>query len=59
MAACAARTKANTDSQLLFELYRVPRDGRSIESELTTLKLVVGPGDDAEPVMTVLLTEED
>ena len=59
MAAYAARTKANTDSQLLFELYCVPRDGRSIESELTTLKLVVGPGDDAEPVMTVLLTEED
>ena len=59
MAAYAARTKANTDSQLLFELYRVPRDGRSIEAELTTLKLVVGPGDDAEPVMTILLPEED
>ena len=59
MAAYAARTKANTDSQLLFELYRVPRDGCSIESELTTLKLVVGPGDDAEPVMTVLLPEEN
>jgi len=59
MAAYAARTKANTDSQLLFELYRVPRDGRSSAAELTTLKLVVGPGDDAEPVMTVLLTEED
>ena len=59
MAAYAARAKADAASQLCFELYRVPRDGRSTQAELTTLKLVVGLGDDAEPVMTVLLPQED
>lgn len=59
MAAHAARTKAGGAPELQFELYRVPRDGQSTESELTTLKLVVGPGDDGEPVMTVLLLNED
>ena len=50
---------ANAGSELLFELYRVPRDGEATASELTTLKLVVGPGDDGEPVMTILLPNED
>ena len=59
MAAYAARAQANAASQLRFELVRVPRDGRSTQAEPTTLKLVVGPGDDAEPVMTILLPQED
>ena len=59
MAAYAARANANAGAELLFELYRVPRDGHSTEAELTTLKLVVGPGDDGEPVMTILLPNED
>ena len=59
MAAHAARTKAEAGPELLFELYRVPRDGRSTEAELTTLKLVMGPGDAGEPVMTILLPNED
>ena len=45
--------------RLLFRLYRVPRDGRSMEAKLTTLKLIVGPGDRGEPVMTILLSNED
>jgi hypothetical protein len=45
--------------RLLFRLYRVPRDGRSMEAELTTLKLIVGPGDRGEPVMTILLSNEN
>ena len=59
MAAHAVRTRADAGAQLLFELYRVPRDGRSTEAELTTLKLVVGPGDEGEPVTTILLRNED
>ena len=59
MAVCAARANANAGSELLFELYRVPRDGRATEAELTMLKLVVGPGDAGEPVMTILLPNED
>ena len=59
MAAHAVRTRADAGAQLLFELYRVPRDGRSTGAERTKLKLVVGPGDDGEPVMTILLPNED
>jgi len=59
MAAYAARANANAGSELLFELYRVPRDGEATEAELTKLKLVVGPGDDGEPVMTILLPNGD
>ena len=59
MAAHAARANANAGSELLFELYRVPRDGRATEAEFTTLKLVVGPGDKGEPVTTILLPNED
>ena len=59
MAAYAARANADAGSELLFELYRVPRDGQATEAELTTLKLVVGPGDDGKPVMTILLPNED
>jgi hypothetical protein len=59
MAAFEARVRADAGQQLLFELYRVPRNGRSTDAELTTLKLVVGPGDDRNPVMTILLPRED
>jgi Family of unknown function (DUF6573) len=43
----------------LFQLYRVPRDGRSRDAVLVTLKLIVGPGDAGEPVITILLPDED
>ena len=59
MAAFAARANAETGPELRFELCRVVRDGHSTEAELTTLKLIVGPGDDGEPVMTILLPNED
>ena len=45
--------------RLLFRFYRVPRDGHSTDAELTTLKLIVGPGDGGESVMTILLPNED
>ena len=59
MAAHAARANSCAGTQLLFELCRVPRDGHSTEASLVKLKLVVGPGDAGEPVMTVLLPQED
>jgi hypothetical protein len=59
MAAYAARTTAEAGPELRFELYRVSRVGHSTEAELTTLKLIVGPGDVGEPVMTILLPNED
>ena len=30
-----------------------------MEAQLTTLKLIVGPGDQGEPVVTILLPDED
>ena len=59
MAAYAIRANPKGGAELLFELYRVHRDGNATQSELTTLKLVVGPGDEGEPVTTILLPNED
>ena len=59
MAHHAIRSSRNNGDRLTFELHRVPRDGRSTEAKITTLKLIVGPGDNSEPVVTVLLFDED
>jgi hypothetical protein len=59
MAAHAARTESRRCTERLFELYRIPRDGEATVAKLTTLKLVVGPGDDGAPVITILLPNED
>lgn len=60
MAAQAARQPTHHDEQQLhFELTRVPRDGHSSEPVLMTLKLVIGPGDSGEPVITIMLPGED
>ena len=58
MASFAIRTSANAGDRLLYELYRVPRDGYSTEAKPVTLKLIIGPGDQGEPVLTILLPEE-
>lgn len=59
MASHAIRTRSGSGDRLLFQLYRVPRDRRSTKAELTTLKLIVGPGDQGEPVINILLPHED
>jgi hypothetical protein len=46
-------------TQLMFQLYRVPRGGRKTKPRLVTLKLVTGPADDTEPVVTIMQPEED
>ena len=58
MAAFAIQTSADSGDRLLYELYRVPRDGYSTEAKPVTLKLIIGPGDQGEPVLTILLPEE-
>ena len=45
-------------NQLLYELHVVPRPGHD-HPRLRTLKLVIGPGDDAEAVATIMLPNED
>jgi len=59
MAINAIRCSSGEMSQTLFRLYRVPRDGKCQEALLVTLKLVAGPGDAGEPVITIMLPQED
>jgi hypothetical protein len=52
----ARRSSAST---IRFSLYAVPREGRGQRPKLATLKAVCGPGDTAEPVITISLPDED
>ncbi len=58
MASMAARTNPNS-SQILYQLYRVPRGGRGTRAKLVKLKLHIGPGDQGEPVITIMMPNED
>lgn len=57
MLRCAARRMDG--DRMLFQLYRVPREGKGQKPRLVTLKAICGPGDDAEPVITIMLPSED
>lgn len=59
MAAHAIRSDSERRQPLFFSLNRIPRDGRSQSSRQLALKLNLGPGDDGEPVITILLPGED
>ena len=59
MAFYAIRTATAPGDRLLFSLYRVPKDGHSTEAGEVSLKLMVGPGDTGEPVVTIMLPSED
>jgi hypothetical protein len=59
MAAHAVRTRTGGGAELLYDLARVPRDGEARQAVVTTLKLIVGPGDGGEPVVTILPPDED
>ncbi len=58
MASYGAR--ANEDkNEFLYDLYRVPREGRGHTAKKTTLKAHCGPGDDGQLVITIMLPYED
>ena len=59
MASHVVQTSKESGDQILFQLFRVRRDGHSTEAELVRLRMIVGPGDSAEPVITILLPHED
>lgn len=57
MAYLAARhTQGGT---VAFTLYRVPRGGKGRMPRKVTLHMHIGPGDAAEPVITVMMPGED
>ena len=58
MAHHAIRSSRSGGDRLTFELYRVLRDGKSTKAAITTLKLIVSPGDQGEPVVTILSDED-
>lgn len=51
--------KAARGSVINFALYRIPREGRGTRARKVYLKAVCGPGDTAEPVVTIMLPNED
>lgn len=59
MAFNAVRAASGGGTEIVYRLHRVPRDGKSVAAQLTALKLVAGPGDAGEPVITIMLPEED
>lgn len=54
-----AASRAADEGRARVELTRVPRDGRSPEPQLTRLTAVMGPGDDGQPVLTILEQGEE
>ena len=52
----ARRTSGDT---MLFKIARIPKDGKSTEPDEIELKAVIGPGDTMEPVVTIMLPDED
>lgn len=58
MAAEALRLNAGSGDSLLFPVFRVPKDGVSVEPVEVTLKIALGFGDSGEPVVTIMLPNE-
>ena len=54
-----AHRYSGASDQLHFELNWVPCDGKSMEAWFVTLKLIVGPGDQGDPVITIMMPNED
>lgn len=59
MAYMGIKQASGSGSQLLFRLHCVPRDGCAKQAKEVTLKLIIGPGDQGEAVITVLLPDEN
>ena len=55
----AIRRNPRNEPWVRYHLCRVPRDGKSVTPSAATLKLVAGPDDGGEPVVTILHPDED
>jgi len=58
MAFLAARVSGGK-STFQYQIYRVPRGGRGKKARKVVLKSVIGPGDQGEPVITIMEPNED
>ena len=52
-------TRRANGSQVTVTLFRVPRDGSSRSSQAAKLQMHIGPGDQGEPVITIMMPGED
>ncbi len=59
MLSFAIKSSRSKQSEMLFKFRRVPRGGRGHVARDVTLKSHIGPGDNAEPVITIMLPNED
>jgi hypothetical protein len=57
--AIRARGGASQSRRMPFRLYVVPRDGKSLQAREVELHVHIGPGDQGEPVLTIMLPLED
>ncbi len=55
----AIKNSNKTDEVIFYELHILPRDGFSYAARRTGLKAVVSAGDNFEPVITIMLPNED
>lgn len=55
---CMRSARANEASGLRFQVLCVPRDG-SADAVLMELKAIIDGGDDGEPIITIMLPDED
>jgi len=55
----AIKSNRSDGSEMLYRLRRVPRGGRGHMAHEVTLKSHIGPGDTLEPVITIMLPNED
>lgn len=53
------RSRANDRSEIRFGLHRVPTEGRGRKARPVMLKALCGPGDNGEPVITIMMLDED
>lgn len=59
MARCGASNAEPGAMSFEYQFLCVPREGEEIEPREETLKCVIGPGDNHEPVITIMLPHED
>jgi hypothetical protein len=59
MTRCAVRGAPDPTNQVRVQLYRVPREGRDVCPQPVSLVAVCGPGDNGEPVITIMQPGED
>ena len=57
--ACITARRASGSCRVPFQLYVVPRGGKATRPHPLMLHMHIGPGDEGEPVITIMTPDED